>query len=245
MNNKLLFFGLMLILLPNALANGQTTDTENQRFEVGVHFTTLQSTISDVLDFSGGCTSSPCELRIGSTKKMQHGLGGRIGYNMNNYLTFEAEMNIFPSASSFSRPPAFTGGQKIQGVFGAKAGKRWTKAGVFVKGRPGFLYSSKGDLEFRPATACITIFPDPAGCFDTTGKTSFALDVGGVLEVYPSSRTIMRFDVGDTLVFLSDRRITGDFIPVNGGAPLFVGSVRVPSETTHNLQISVGVGVRF
>ena len=244
-NNPLLFLAVILtVLFPNVLASGQSTDAENQRFEVGVHFSTLQSDIPEVIDFSS-CTVGPCSVRIGTSKEMQPGFGGRFGYNVTRYLTVEGEMNFFPGASSFSKPPAFTGGNKIQGLFGARVGKRWDKAGIFAKVRPGFLHTSKGDLQPSPGIACITIVPEPAGCFETTGKTSFALDVGGVLEIYPTSRAIIRFDAGDTLIFLSDRRISGDFVPLSGGAPLFVGSLRVPSETTHNLQMSVGVGFRF
>jgi hypothetical protein len=57
------------------------------------------------------------------------------------------------------------------------------------------------------------------------------LDLGGVVELYPSRRVIIRFDVGDTV-----RRIG------NQNLPLF--SSRETS-TRHSLQFSTGVGLRF
>ena len=32
------------------------------------------------------------------------------------------------------------------------------------------------------------------------GPTKFAVDLGGVLEVYPSNRIVTRFEAGDTLI---------------------------------------------
>jgi len=132
----------------------------------------------------------------------------------------------------------------VQGLFGAKVGSRWKKIGVFGKARPGFLYLSKGDFEPRAGVACITIFPPPAECFEAKGKTGFAFDIGGVLEVYPSPRTILRFDVGDTIVHLGERQVAVSAVPPFSTIP---GGVIIsrPAETTHNVQASVGFGFRF
>ncbi len=124
---------------------------------------------------------------------------------------------------------------------GIKAGKRLDKVGIFAKARPGFIYASKGDLQPRANTACIAIFPPPAGCSETISKTSPAFDLGGVVEVYPTKRTIVRFDVGDTIIRLGERNVSGSF----NLFPSFVTVLRVPAETTHNFQASIGIGVRF
>jgi hypothetical protein len=58
------------------------------------------------------------------------------------------------------------------------------------------------------------------------GRTAFALDLGGVVEFYPSRRVVMRFDLGDTVVN-------------------FRGNFAGRSLTTHNLQFNAGVGYRF
>jgi len=60
------------------------------------------------------------------------------------------------------------------------------------------------------------------------------MDLGGVVEVYPSERAIIRADVGDTIIRFPQRTF---------------GSFNNPSiiraETKHNLQVSVGFGWRF
>jgi len=53
-------------------------------------------------------------------------------------------------------------------------------------------------------------------------KTEFALDIGGVFEFYPSRRVAFRFDIGDTIIRF-------------GGLGF----------TSHNLQITTGVALRF
>jgi hypothetical protein len=61
----------------------------------------------------------------------------------------------------------------------------------------------------------------------TASATEFALDIGGVFELYPSRPVAFRFDVGDTII-----RFSG-------------GSVGRLQATSHNLQIAVGVAFRF
>jgi hypothetical protein len=178
---------------------------------------------------------------ISKSREWQPGFGGRFGYNLNTNIAVEAEMNIFPGADSFSVPEAFRGGTKLQGLFGVKAGKRFDKVGVFAKARPGFLRAGKGDIRLRTDIACPTLFPTPAGCFETISKTNFALDLGGVVEVYPTKRTIIRFDAGDAIVRLNERNLPAFFNPTAS----YLAVLRVAAETTHDFQLNVGVGFRF
>ena len=124
-------------------------------------------------------------------------------------------------------------------------GKRFKNFGVFAKGRPGVLYASKGDLFVGPTAVCPAVFPPPSGCFQTRSLSSFALDVGGVVEFYPTQRTLVRVDVGDTMIRRGDRNVSGDFNSGGALSFLFLAVTRVPAETTHSLQASVGVGFRF
>src|SRR6185369_17969248 len=63
-------------------------------------------------------------------------------------------------------------------------------------------------------------------------QARFALDVGGVAEWYPNRNFMVRFDAGDVIIpFGNDAVGTGIFAERLG--------------TTHNLQVSLGVGVRF
>ncbi|HYP00081.1 MAG TPA: hypothetical protein VER76_07810 [Pyrinomonadaceae bacterium] len=77
-------------------------------------------------------------------------------------------------------------------------------------------------------------------------QAHFAFDVGGVLEYYPSPRTIIRFDAGDTIIRLGNHRVP---IVINPDSDSSVARQVVvgfaPSETTHNFQGSIGFGVRF
>ncbi len=61
-----------------------------------------------------------------------------------------------------------------------------------------------------------------------------ALDVEGIVEYYPSRRTFVRFDFGDTIM-----RFGGTtFRFASGPRSLRLG-------TSHNFQLSAGVGLRF
>jgi hypothetical protein len=68
------------------------------------------------------------------------------------------------------------------------------------------------------------VLPSGRGGFiaDGSGATEFALDIGGVFELYPSRRVAFRFDIGDTIIRF-------------GGLGF----------TSHNLQITTGVALRF
>ena len=141
------------------------------------------------------------------------GFGGRLTYNINDSISIEGELNYFPS----DKQGFFESGKKTQGLFGVKTGIRSETAGVFGKIRPGFVRFSR-DFDG---------FEDP--------KTDLALDVGGVIEFYPSPSTMVRFDIGDTIIRIGERTITDPF-----GSPVTFNSF-----TSHNLQLSIGVGVRF
>ena len=186
------------------------------------------------------CIIPPCPTSTSTSegRKTEPGFGARIGYHLTENFALEAEANFFP------REREFGGGRKSQALFGVKAGKRFEQVGLFVKARPGFIHFSEGDLQPRQDVACITIFPPPRGCFEGTGRTHFAFDVGGVFEYYPSRRTIIRFDAGDTIIRLGEHRVP---VVLNSGAsasgPVVV--ITAPSETTHNFQGSIGFGIRF
>ena len=243
-NNSLfvLMLGMSALFINTPAVHSQSSDVDENKFEVGAQFSVLQSSLQQATFTGVACVTTPCQSFVQSnSREIQPGFGGRLGYNLTNNFALEAEMNFFPGAGSFSVPNAFQGGHKIQGLFGVKAGKRFTKVGIFGKARPGFIYVSKADLQPRPNTGCIAIFPPPAGCFETISKSNFALDLGGVVEVYPTKRTIVRFDAGDTMVRLSERNVPGVLNP----GSIFVTLIRAPAETTHSFQGSVGIGFRF
>lgn len=75
---------------------------------------------------------------------------------------------------------------------------------------------------------------DCPGC-DIHGNFEFALDAGGVLEYYPSRRFVLRFDAGDTMIFLEEKR------GIEEGFP----RIFQDATTLHKFQFSIGVGIRF
>ena len=251
--HKKRFFVMMamtsLLFISSREIEAQSPDAYGHRFEVGGQFSVLNnSVVSDASFTSVQCITTPCPsiLSFSKSRKTQPGFGGRFDYNLTDSLALEAELNLFPKADSFSQPDAFNDGNLIEGLFGLKAGKRFEKVGVFGKARPGFLYATKGDLQPIPGILCAAVFPPPVGCFETTSKNSFAFDFGGVVELYPTKRTIIRFDVGDTIVRLDMRNATAVLNPLPGSlqaSRLVV--IGVPAETTHTLQVSAGVGFRF
>jgi hypothetical protein len=251
MRNNLVFvviLGLSTFFIQGQNVHSQSPGTDENKFEVGAQFSILQSLVPEQATFTGiQCVTTPCpSIVISNSREIQPGFGGRFGYNLTNNIAIEAEVNFFPGADSFSVPDEFKGGYKIEGLFGVKAGKRFERVGIFGKARPGFLYASKGDLQTRPNLASIAISPPPALCSETISKNSLAFDLGGVVEVYPTKRAIIRFDAGDTIVRLSERTVSAVLNPPPGVlAPSYVTVIRVPAKTTHNFQGSIGVGFRF
>jgi outer membrane protein with beta-barrel domain len=186
----------VLLLLTLVLHGSVIAQSEESKFEVGAQFSVIGREASGVATSIGG--------------------GGRVTFNLTKYLALEGELNYFPSAG-------FNNARSFQGQFGVKSGLRFDRFGVFGKVRPGFI-----DTKYDFRTFCIP-FPCPPGstclaspCFPasfTVANTDLSLDVGGVLEFYPSKLVTVRFDVGDTVVNRSF--------------------------ATHNLQIGAGVGFRF
>lgn len=152
-----------------------------------------------------------------------NGLGGRLGYNLNRYFALEGEFSFFPETHLGNRQS----GQKVQGFAGVKAGARSRRVGLFAKVRPGVMFIGE-------VTSGFNCSPAGLGSVCRPSHNNFALDAGGVVELYPSSRTIVRLDAGDTIVRI--RRAAG--------SPLFGGGATT-SETTHNFQFAVGLGYRF
>jgi hypothetical protein len=227
-----------------ALGSGARAQSADDRhFEIGGQFSVLNATNGrGSVTTAVPCSPSPCTPGTTTTttdgRATEPGFGGRVGFNFNRYFGVEAEGNFFPRERGV-REDDFNGGRKTQGLFGVKVGRHFEEVGVFVKARPGFVHFNEGNLRQPPDTVCILIVPAPVGCFETTGRTDFAFDLGGVVELYPSHRTIIRFDAGDTIL-RTDAHLIPVTIPTQGTAVTIS-----PRDTTHNFQGSIGVGWRF
>ena len=154
------------------------------------------------------------------------GVGGRVTYNLNRSIAAEAEINFLPQQQFILS----ANGNAIQAQFGVKLGKRFDKFGIFAKVRPGFL---SVDEVFSGQPGPLT-----ASSFKLERKNFFTIDTGGVLELYPSRRTVVRFEAGDTALRHPAR------FDVVFSAPPTVQLAR-PAKFKHNFQFTAGVGFRL
>ncbi|HXG67045.1 MAG TPA: hypothetical protein VNO70_18220 [Blastocatellia bacterium] len=192
--------------------------SETPKFEVGAQFSTMR--LGDFDPFNELVKEDfPLE---NPPILVEPGIGGRLSYNLTANIALEAEVNFFPKVHTFF----IEGRRKTQGLFGPKIGVRRRKLGLFGKVRPGFLH-----MQRFPKVAQIFIrTPTIVSGMQLSVPTSFfALDVGGVIELYPSRRAIVRFDLGDTMIHYHSL------------APRALN----PAFTRHNLQFSAGFGFRF
>lgn len=187
--------------------------TETQKFEVGVQFSLV---------------------RFRDLNITEAGFGGRFTYNVNRHLAVEAEGDLLPRDTE-SFPAVLKGGHKSQAFFGLKVGQRVRRFGLFGKIRPGVVNFSN-----------FTRLPEPCNCPipppPQFSETNFALDVGGVLEIYTSRRTFIRVDVGDTVVFSNsgEKVLLPEPVLQNGLVEFsFVRS------TSHNPHLKIGMGIRL
>jgi hypothetical protein len=136
------------------------------------------------------------------------GVGGRVTFNVNDKISLEGEGSYFPE-----NPSGNFG--ETTGFFGVKAGKRVDKIGMFGKLRPGFIYFGSQFFDRR-----------------LSKREFFALDVGGVVEFYPSPNVVLRFDVSDVIIRYGDAEYLLTLTPTRLG-------------TSHNIQQSFSIGMRF
>lgn len=190
---------------------------------------------ADLPKYEEGLDFSSLSIRYGPTLP---GLGGRFTYNLNKHVALEAAGYFFPGKCDTC--PGEITGHITEGLFGVKVGKRFKKWGIFGKVRPGFLILSKGVVEFLPTGA-----PSPYQfTVASRSQTNFALDLGGVLEFYPSKRIVVRFDGGDTIIHYARRTANYPFQDPNTGA-ITLAPFTIPGYTRHSFQFIGGVGFRF
>ena len=207
---------IYLLLTLITFASVVVAQSKKDKVEVGVQSTSL--TLFGP-DFPGDVTHA--------------GVGGRVTYNLNRSIAAEAEINFFPQKQFILSAD----GNAIQAQFGVKLGKRFEKFGLFAKVRPGFLSVDKV-FSVHPGTVVVT---NGVTTFDfkIERSTFFTIDTGGVLELYPSRRTVVRFEAGDTALRHPERFD----VVFSSGTP----SVQLtrPAKFKHNFQFTAGVGFRL
>jgi hypothetical protein len=197
------------------------------RFEAGGQVTSL--TFNPPRFFSGDV------VIFGENRPLtKTGFGGRLGFNLWDSVALESEVNYFPTDDEVSTTLV---GHITQGQFGVKAGHRFRRFGLFGKARPGLVSFSRALKLVGMTTLTFDGRQFPMGIFENGRRSFFSMDLGGVLELYPSRRTLVRFDAGDTVIKYGSRSVLG-----------FIASqsiVTSPPETRHNFQFSTGFGFRF
>ena len=145
--------------------------------------------------------SIPLEIGIQVTGTHLHkldqtplGVGGRLLFDFAKSTSLDAEITYFGNLGAMSA------------LSGIKSGFRSNRFGVFGKTRAGIWHFSGTHFDPR-----------------LNRKTFFTVDLGGILEYYPSRRTAVRIDLGDTVIFYESVRLG----------------------TVHNFQPGLGVGFRF
>ena len=213
--NKALFVVVVICLVQlQALAQSE----ELPKFEVAGEFTTL-------------------EREAFSQRRTEPGFGGRFTYNLNKTFAIEAAGYFFPKKCFECRNE----GNIVEGLAGVKAGKRYEKWGIFAKARPGVISFSRGTFDVVPP---FIGFPSIPIQVEFNRLTTFAMDVGGVVEFYPSKRIVTRFDFGDTIVHFKRRDL--HTITLNPVTQEIVPSIiPLPARTSHNFQFITSVGWRF
>ena len=207
-------FVVVVICLVQLQALAQSE--ELPKFEVAAEFTTL-------------------EREAFSQRRTEPGLGGRFTFNLNKTFALEAAGYFFPKRCFECR----NAGNVAQGLAGVKVGKRFEKWGVFAKARPGVISFSRGAFDAFPPLA-----PFSPVEIEFKRLTAFAMDVGGVVEFYPTKRIVTRFDVGDTIVHFGRRNFNTVTLNLetNTITPI---TVPLPPRTSHNFQFMTSVGFRF
>jgi len=154
--------------------------------------------------------------------RTEPGFGGYASYRFYRVFYFDSDVLYFPRGSNSSGP--HDGGTIFQGLFGLKAGVRRNHFGIFGKVRPGF-------HSYSDALSSVS----QTGSLGYSRSTNLVLDLGGIVEFYPSEHGTLRFEAGDTHIYFGTRdiNIDGSVQPAGGG------------KLRHTIQFATGYGWRF
>src|SRR5215467_12936435 len=150
----------------------------------------LISLMSPVLACAQDSRVYPFEAGASFTAIRHSNLDGTFGPGVEGDINFGSHFTLDGSLSW--HPTSFSPTLNI--LIGAKAGVRREHFGFFGKVRPGFVSNAN---EIRGATLNL----DTGQETNRFGRmTERALDLGGVMEYYPSRHWLVRWDMGDTLI---------------------------------------------
>jgi hypothetical protein len=168
-------------------------------------------------------------LRVDDLSAVNAGIGARFSYELTRWVAADVEFVFFPhdSARLTGQAPGSPAFQVIyerrraEALFGVKTGWRGDRIGLFAKARPGITRLAHKGVDCVGNMCALILLALPEY------RTEFAVDLGGIVEFYPTPRTVARLDMGDVVI-----RQRGN-----------VGPCR--NCVTHNFSSRVGIGWRF
>jgi Outer membrane protein beta-barrel domain len=206
---------------------GKIDDTTRLSFGVGYRLGKLvendrESNVPGNLEF-GPLFSAMAISREGLAQNVrtESGFGGYSSYRFYGVFHLDGSVLYFPFGASPSGP--HDGGTIFQALAGLKGGIRRNHFGFFGKVRPGF-------NSYSEALTGIT-----ASGNAYSRSTTFVLDLGGIVEFYPTDRSTLRIEAGDTHIYFG----TGN-VNVGGVVESFPGG-----KLQHSIQMALGYGWRF
>jgi hypothetical protein len=161
-------------------------------------------------------------LNSNASAGLSPGVGGRVTLDLWGGMALDGEATFFPN-DDFHQGISVYRRSRTEGFLGVKVGYRGDRVGVFGKFRPGVTRLANRGLGCTGGEQCWLILP-----VAPVYESQFAIDVGGIVEFYPTSRLVTRIDVGQLVV--------------PNRPPL---ARCLPACTSSTLATRIGVGVRF
>jgi hypothetical protein len=153
-------------------------------------------------------------------------VGGRFTFNARHWLGVESEWGFTP------QNVVFNGGHINQFLFGPKVGIRKPRLGAFIKARGGFSSISNFTKTF-----------DETSLTQTLGRqTNPLIDLGGVIEIYPGKRWLLRYDFSDLVTQHNNNTVFTFQSPLCASLPC---TFQAPDTVTHSFYFSTGISYRF
>jgi hypothetical protein len=177
-----------------------------QSFEASVHLASSQWSEFDGTDIGGGA---------------------RLTFKPIAMIGLDADVTWYPGDFPPDGVP-FTG-NRLEGFLGVTAGPRLAGFRPFAKVAGGFMKTGDAPAPF----ACIAIFPPPLNCLMGGAQTMPAFEIGGGVELTPTGRVLLRFDITDRFLKYPGPTFDSNFDLKDAG--FFGGALR----------FTLGAGIRF
>jgi hypothetical protein len=214
---------------------GEINDQFRLTFGVGYRLGKLrenerESAISGKWELGPQFTATMMDRRLSATGvQTEPGVGGFLSYQIFRFLYADGAVTYYPRGSQAGFQD---GGTLLQGGFGLKGGIRRDRLGLFGKFRPGLVRSSQAVTGFQQVrTGNVLETQETLDTYHT-----FALDFGGVIEIYTTKRQLIRLDLGDTHLYYHTTFIKNP----DGSVTTLPGGTR-----QHSIQMSVAYAWRF